>query len=56
MPVHYFKCLACEQMFVYGKEELPSGLNCVVGKCEVRTITLEEAERYTEEMRDKKDE
>jgi hypothetical protein len=55
MPIHYFKCLNCTQMFVHGNEELPCGLACVMGKCDIREISREEAAEATEELRDEQE-
>lgn len=51
MPVHYFKCFNCDQMFVAGVRELPNKLVCVMGQCDIREISEEEAEKNTEEIR-----
>lgn len=54
MPAHYFKCLECDQLFVHGTEEMPPGLVCAMGKCDIRNLTDEEAAEAVEEAVDEK--
>jgi len=42
-------------MFVHGNEELPGGLACVMGKCDIREISGQEAAEATEELRDEQE-
>lgn len=51
MPCFYFKCYNCNEMFVTGNE-VPGGLSCAIGQCDIQEITREEAEKAVEEMRD----
>jgi len=52
MSAHYFKCYECDSMFVRGSTLIPENLVCVMGRCDIKEITREEADRLTEEMRD----